>query len=593
MSEVAARPTICLNMIVRNEAHIVHELLDVVAPYITSWVIVDTGSDDGTPDVIRNHMADLGIPGQLHERQWRNFGHNRSEALTLAQGHGDYIWVMDADDTIVGTPDFRGLSADVYAMRLCDSFTYCTYWRRLLFRDGMRWRYVGVVHEYPHCDDPFVEERLDGEYYIESRRLGGRNLDPQKYARDRDLLLAEVEHNPDDARSVFYLAQSYFNLGDFANAREWYARRVDMGGWDEETYYAMYQLAESMSQLGAPWPDVQDVYLRAWEFRPTRAETLHAIAYRYRTDQRYWLGYLFAERAAQIQLPEEDILFVRADVYNWRAVDEQAVCASWIGKHTEAFSLCRRLVSQSDVPDDDRKRIAANRDISAPQMIDAASSYPNLLAQSLAARPRDSHVTISLVAGPDRGATEQTLNAFLHCCVDVSRAGRFLVVNTGLSAEDRATLLKRYRFLEFIHSAPEDPPGVQLAKIRGEIDGRFWLHLGQGWRFFAPEHFIGRLTAVLEAEPEVFQVGINFGDSEKLTGVCAAEEGVRRAADAGRYVLTDDVASGPAMFETARLDRADGIGDTDRNPIAELGRRAAAVGLRTASLDEVLCIAGV
>ena len=581
MSEVTARPTICLNMIVRNEAHIVHELLDVVAPYITSWVIVDTGSDDGTPDVIRNHMADLGIPGELHERQWRNFGHNRSEALTLAQGHGDYIWVMDADDTIVGTPDFRGLSADVYAMRLCDSFTYCTYWRRLLFRDGMRWRYEGVVHEYPHCDDPFVEKRLDGEYYIESRRLGGRNLDPQKYARDRDLLLAEVEHNPDDARSVFYLAQSYFNLGDFANAREWYARRVDTGGWDEETYYAMYQLAESMSQLGAPWPDVQDVYLRAWEFRPTRAETLHAIAYRYRTDQRYWLGYLFAERAAQIQLPEEDILFVRADVYNWRAVDEQAVCASWIGKHTEAFTLCRRLVSRSDVPDDDRKRIAANRDISAPQMIDAASSYPNALAQSLAARPRDSHVTISLVAGPDRGATEQTLNSFLHCCVDVPRAGRFLVVNTGLSAEDRATLLKRYRFLEFIHSPPEDEPGVQLAKIRGEIDGRFWLHLGQGWRFFAPEHFIGRLTAVLEAEPEVFQVGINFGDSEKLTGVCAAEDRVRRAGDAGRYVLTDDVASGPAMFETARLDRADGIEDSD----AGSDRGGCSVGGRCRAAD--------
>jgi len=214
MSEVTARPEICLNMIVRNEAHIVHELLEVVAPYITSWVIVDTGSDDGTPDVIRSHMANLGIPGELHERPWRNFGHNRSEALTLAQGHGDYIWVMDADDTVVGTPDFGGLSADVYNLRYGQGAGFM-YWRRHLFRDGLRWRYEGVVHEYAVCDDPFVEERLDGEYYIDSRRLGARNLDPQKYARDRDLLLAEVERNPDDGRSVFYLAQSYFDLGDF------------------------------------------------------------------------------------------------------------------------------------------------------------------------------------------------------------------------------------------------------------------------------------------------------------------------------------------------------------------------------------------
>src|SRR6476660_7725431 len=144
MSEVTARPEICLNMIVRNEAHIVHEVLDVVAPYITSWVIVDTGSDDGTPDVIRSRMANLGIPGELHERPWRNFGHNRSEALTLAQGHGDYIWVMNAD---------------VYKLRYGQGAGFM-YWRRHLFRDGLRWRYEGVVHEYAVCDDPFVEERL-------------------------------------------------------------------------------------------------------------------------------------------------------------------------------------------------------------------------------------------------------------------------------------------------------------------------------------------------------------------------------------------------------------------------------------------------
>ena len=51
-------------------------------------------------------MAGLGIHGELHERPWRDFGHNRSEALTLAQGRGDYIWVIDADDILVGTPDF-------------------------------------------------------------------------------------------------------------------------------------------------------------------------------------------------------------------------------------------------------------------------------------------------------------------------------------------------------------------------------------------------------------------------------------------------------------------------------------------------------
>ena len=580
----AARPTICLNMIVRNEAHIVTEVLDAVAPYISTWVIVDTGSDDGTQDLIRTHMARLGIPGELHERPWRNFGHNRTEALTLAQGHADYIWVMDADDTIVGTPDFTRLDADIYS--LCYQAGPDVYWIPQLFRDGVRVRYEGVVHEYAICDDPCVRARLDGDYHIESRRLGARNLDPQKYAHDRDLLLAEVQRHPRDARSVFYLAQSYYLADDFAHARIWYTRRAEMGGWAEEVYYSLYQVAVSMAQLDEPWPLVQDAFLRAWKFRPTRAEPLYAIARRYREDGRYRLGHLFAEFAAQIPFPDEDTLFVRTDVYGWRCIDEQAVCASWTGKKPEAFALWRQLLTQPDVRDDERQRIARNRDLCAPTMIDAAAAYPEALVQSLLAGPRGTEVVVSLIAGPDRADTEHTLNSFLHCCTDVSRVGRFLAVDAGLSDPDRAILCDRYPFLEFADAA--DRSDSQLSHIRSLIDARFWLHLGQGWRFFAPENLITRLTAVLEAEAQVVQVGINYADAVNLTGTSAPEQAVHRAAGTGRYLFTDRIANGPAMFETTRLDRAGGL-----DPIADLGHRVAAAGLHIATLDEVLCIATV
>jgi glycosyltransferase involved in cell wall biosynthesis len=592
---VTARPAICLNMIVKNEAHIVNETLDSVAPYITSWVIVDTGSDDGTQDLIRNHMARLCIPGELHERPWRNFGHNRTEALTLAQGQADYIWVMDADDMVAGTPDFTQLSADIYSVRYQGGGD--VYWRPQIYRDGLRVRYHGVVHEYAAWDDPgYAWERLEGAYYVDSRRLGARSQDPLKYAHDRDLLRAEVERNPEDTRSVFYLAQSCFDLGrtrgqisDFVDAREWYMRRAEMGGWDEEVYFSKLRIAESLSNLGASWADVQDAYLKAWEFRPTRAEALYAIARQYRSEQRYQLGYMFAQRAAEIPFPA-DQLFVRADIHNWSSTDEQAICAGWIGKDAEAFTLDRRLLTRSDISDDDRQRIARNRDFAVPTMIEAASSYPDEVVQRLVAGPQDAEVTVSLVAGHDRGTTEQLLNSFLHCCTDVPRVDRFLVVDAGLSAEDRTMLLERYPFLEFGERSPKDSPGARLARIRRQIGGRFWLHLGENWRFFAPDSFITRLTAVLETEQEVFQVGINLADATKLTCASAPEEVVRRAPDAGRYVLADQVASGPAMFDTARLDRAGGIDSKARNVIAKLSRKAAAAGLRTASLDEVLCI---
>ena len=79
-------------------------------------------------------------------------------------------------------------------------------------------------------------------------------------------MLAKVQRNPEDARSVFFLAETYFRMEDLVNARRWYEPRVEMGGCDEEVYWAMYRLAQSTQQLGTPWPDCEDAYLRAWPF---------------------------------------------------------------------------------------------------------------------------------------------------------------------------------------------------------------------------------------------------------------------------------------------------------------------------------------
>lgn len=352
-------------MIVKNEAHIVREVLEAVAPYVDYWVIVDTGSDDGTQEYIRQKMADLGIPGELHERPWRDFGHNRSEALQLAQGHADYIWVMDADDTIEGTLDLRDLTADCYEMRV---FCVTTYWRPQLFKNSVAWRYIGVLHEYAFCDDPHTSARLEGDYQILGRHLGARSRDPMTYQRDCDVLLGAVQNNPDDANSAFYLAQSYDDIGDHANARFWWERHTHMGDWDQMTYYSKLKLAEMMDKLGEPWPDVMDAYLQAWEYRPTRADALLAIAIHYRVLGRYEMGYLFASRAASIPHPDADIFFVFSDIYQWRAADEQAVCASWTGRQAEALAIWERLLTVEGIPEDQRNRMLENRNFMASQL---------------------------------------------------------------------------------------------------------------------------------------------------------------------------------------------------------------------------------
>lgn len=183
-----------------------------------------------------------------------------------------------------------------------------------------------------------------------------------EYARDPEILQAEVDRDPSNARAVYCLAQSYRDAQDFAQARKWYERRAEMGGWDEEVYSALFEAARAMNSLGMPWPEVQDAFLRAWEYRPTRAEPLHAIASRSRQDGRYLVGLLFAQQASRIPLPDADTLCVDNSVYAWRAVDELAVCASWLGLWDQTLQRCEHILARNDLPPADRQRIETNRD---------------------------------------------------------------------------------------------------------------------------------------------------------------------------------------------------------------------------------------
>jgi glycosyltransferase involved in cell wall biosynthesis len=356
-----ARPapkSIALSMIVKNERHVITRCLDSVRPLITTWVIVDTGSTDGTQDVIRSALADL--PGELHERPWRDFGHNRTEALELARGKADYVLVIDADDRIVVPAGFElpALSADGYKLRI--EYAGTVFWRPHLFRADLDYRYAGVLHEALVSDHPRSEEKLEGLVYLCATE-GSRSSDPDKYRKDAAVLEAALEGDPANARYAFYLAQSWRDAGEHLKALAAYEMRAQMSGWEEETWYARLEVARTHARLGHTDDVVTAAYLRAFERRPTRAEPLCYLAQLLRERGRIIAAYPFARAASEIARPG-DVLFIDDAVYAWRATDEYAVSAYWMGYFADALAANERLLAGGALPPSERARVEQNAD---------------------------------------------------------------------------------------------------------------------------------------------------------------------------------------------------------------------------------------
>jgi glycosyltransferase involved in cell wall biosynthesis len=341
--------TMTLAMMVKDEADTILETLNSCVDWANQVYICDTGSTDGTQEVIRAWAERTKADFILEEKTWVNFSFNRNETLARAAACFPDSWLVmiDAGCVMRGKlpepPEpstVHGMNGPVgtmgkgcYALQV--KLGNLSYPQTRLFHTSEldRWRFTGVVHEQPV--GPYVPQTIEGcllDYCLKDDK---RKL---RWHRDLELLEQGLKEEPDNARYQFYYAQTLDCLGRKEDAcRAYVARGRNSEGYVEEQYESLCRAGRLLCEKA--------LFLEAIRIFPERAEayfwyarTLGSVAFKYQKTELWFEVRLWAKAAvARIKKnpAERKGLFVVDDIHDYLAEETLATSKLAIGSAEE------------------------------------------------------------------------------------------------------------------------------------------------------------------------------------------------------------------------------------------------------------------
>jgi tetratricopeptide (TPR) repeat protein len=325
-------PTLCLNMIVKNESKIITRLFDSVISIIDSYCICDTGSTDNTINLITEYFKKKNIPGNVIVEPFKNFCYNRNFALQSCLGMSDYILLLDADMVFESNNFNKHIlsSADTFnILQGNESFYYQN--MRIIRNNGL-YKYVGVTHEYIDLpNNNKVSGFKKNDVFIRDLGDGGSKHD--KFERDITLLLDGIKEEPNNVRYYFYLANSYYDIGRFGEAINIYKKRIQLGGWIEEVWYSYYRIGLCFKNMGK-MDDAINFWLEGYQYYPERLEGMYEIIQHYRIHSKHNLAdmiYQQARKILELNKNRDNYLFLHNDVYTYKIYYEYTIIACYNG----------------------------------------------------------------------------------------------------------------------------------------------------------------------------------------------------------------------------------------------------------------------
>jgi glycosyltransferase involved in cell wall biosynthesis len=372
-------PTIGLSIIVKNESKVIERMLNTVYPILDYYCVIDTGSTDGTQDIIRNFFADKGIPGEVIDHQWVNFEDARNTALNAVKGKCDFGFWIDADEQLTLDPRFSIHALKMALAKLDGANVRITYgdqnyYRMQFFSTHVDWFWYGPVHEVLISTEPRHVAEIAGMGILVTPDGNSWTSESMqsKYEGHAKILENYVANDPKkDPRWLFYLAQSYRDAGGPENLKksmEWYDKRAqNLTGFWEEVYYSILMSSTIKAQLNYPAQEIIDSYLKCGKTNIHRCEHLLPVILHYQMLKEFDTSYIFSSHAmkyaGKTPFPKAT-LFIDKNTYLWKIYDLHCLNCYYSGRKEEGNQTFKKLLKAMEkgyIPQSEIPRIQQNK----------------------------------------------------------------------------------------------------------------------------------------------------------------------------------------------------------------------------------------
>ena len=546
--------SICLNMIVKNESHIICKTFDNILKYvpITYWVISDTGSTDNTIELIKSYWKEKNIDGELVEHAWKDFGYNRTKSLESAYNKTDYLLIFDADDSFHG--DFKlpaVLNKDSYNLKFGEGFEYV---RPLLINNRRRWKFVGVLHEFLSCcEQNTTGATIDGNYHVESGRTGNRSQDPKKYEKDAKVLELACKTETDTSltdRYAFYCAQSWKDAGEPDNAITWYKKCLTLNNWYQEKYYSCLMIGNLYKQKGDNMEALK-YWLKTTEYDGERMEGIAEAVHLLRESGMNLFVCALYKKYRGYQKRPRDKLFIDITKYDSIIEYNTSISAYYCDKKEIGMECCRKILMDANAapsiifptfgniqfydvkPDatlfervDELICSLSRAGHSMPQSAfevwnklinkDQLTKYSPIKNKKPTKSPT---IILTMTTCKRFDLFQQTVNSITNTWTDIDMIDYWFCVDDNSSPEDRNQMKRKYNWIDYYMKGPEEKGHRKSMNIiwdkLNELRPKYWIHMEDDFRFHCRMDYIKTGIKYLEGNIKQVLFNRNYGEQIK------------------------------------------------------------------------------